>query len=394
MAIGPDVRSVMRSIIRLMKLSSSFPAFGVLLLLFVAAAVVVLYAQGYRLNISKGTVEKTGMILAKSIPEGAKVYLGGKIITATNSPIANLKPGTYRLKIEKEGYSSWEKTVPVEEGLVTAATALLPPLSPSLTAVTQNGVSLVTPAPSGNKTLFISGKELYLLNLTNPPLGFLRTSPQKIVEESEDFKLSRTTKLTWSPNEDQALITINKRSYLVPITGRNDRPTFVQDTPSLVKNWNNVKIKQKTSLIKEADLSKELAAEAVKTATVWSPDERKFLYKKKVEGKWQFWVANLSDPLPVGDKKHQMVWETDLPKAGQSASDGLKLFWLADSHHFTMVEEGTVSLLDLDGTNKRDLFHGDLAEAVALSTADLSKIIISTSFTPKSPPNLYAVGLR
>ncbi|PIS12282.1 hypothetical protein COT70_01770 [candidate division WWE3 bacterium CG09_land_8_20_14_0_10_47_33] len=364
-----------------------FSILSVLLLLILATTAVVLYAQGYHLDLSKKTVEKTGMILAKSIPEGAKVYLDGKLITATNSPISNLKPGSYLLKIEKEGYASWEKEIPVKEGLVTDVTALLPPLSPTFSAVTQNGARLITAAPSGNKAVFISGKGLYLLNLTNPPLGFLRTSPQKITEETEEFVLSKATKLIWSPNEDQVLVTIGKRSYLVAVTGRNGRPTLAPDVTGLLKNWNTTTGEQRKTMIKEMDLSEELAKEAVKPTTSWSPDEREFLYVKALPtGRQEFWVVNLSDPLPVGEEKHQMIWETENSK--------LQLFWLADSHHFVMIEEGAVSLLDLDGSNKRDLFRGTLAEPIAISTADLSKIIIVTSFTPKANPNLYAIGLR
>lgn len=373
-----------------MKLPSFPTTFGILTLLLIISATIVLYAQGWRLDFSKRTVEKTGMILAKSIPEGAKVYLDEKLLTATNSPISELKPGTYHLKIEKEGLFSWEKDVPVEEGLVTEIAALLPPLSPSLTAVTQNGARLVTPAPSGNKALFISGKALYLLNLTNPPLGFLRTSPQKVVEDPPeadgDLVISKATKLTWSPNEDQVLVTIGKQAYLVTITGRNGRPTLVQNASGLLKSWSTAITEQKTALIAGLELSEELAAEAVKPGTLWSPDERKFLYEKKAENKRQFFLVNLSAPLPVGENEHQMIWETQ--------SDSLRLLWLADSHHFVIIEDGTVSLLDLDGSNKRDLFHGELAETVSLSTADLSKILILTSFTPGSAPNLYAISLR
>ncbi len=178
------------------------------------------------------------------------------------------------------------------------------------------------------------------------------------------------------------------------MTGRNGRPTPAPDVPGLLKGWRTTTIEQKTALIEGLDLDKTLLVEAVKAATSWSPDERKFLYKKKDKGKWQFWVVDLSDPLPVGDKLHQKIWETDLPKAGQPASGELQLFWLADSHHFVMIEEGTVSILDLDGGNKRELFHGTLSEQTALSTADLSKVLILTSFNPKSPPNLYAITLR
>jgi len=374
--------------------------FGVLIALAAAALGVVLYAQGYRLDLTRGAIDKTGIILAKSIPEGAKVWLDGKPITATNSPISNLKPGTYHLKLEKEGRFSWEKDVPVEEGLVTDITALLPPLSPSLTAATQNGVKLVTRAPSGRRAAFISpyptgpaGKaRVYTLNLSSPALGFLRTAPQEIAEENEEFPLSEATALRWSPNEDQILVSTETNHYLISASGRNGSPSVVPDITALLEAWDIAVVEQRTALTRGSELDQELATEAAKPTTLWAPDERKFLYEKKLSPngdgaeRRQFWLVDLSDPLPVGDEAHRLVWETE--------SETLKLFWLADSHHFVMVEEGIVSILDLDGSNKRDLFQGTIAEEIALSTTDLSKIIIVTSLAPEAPANLYAISLK
>ncbi len=373
-------------IIQPMKLFTSFSILGVLLPLLIITAIVVFYAQGWRLDLTKGAVEKTGIVLIRSVPEGAKVRLNDELITATDSPIPDLKPGTYRLKVEKEGYFPWEKDVPVEEGFVTDITALLPPLSPSLTAVTQKGARLVTKAPSGSKAIFVSGKELYLLNLSNPALGFLRTTPQKIAEESTNFPLAEATALRWSPNEDQILVSVERQHYLVSATGRNGSPTPVTAITDLLDNWDITATEQKTTLITRLASDEEQAAEAIKPTALWSPDEQKFLYVKEVDGKRQFWVTDLSDPLPIGDSAHQLVTETENAQ--------LQLFWLADSHHFVMIDNGTVSLLDLDGSNKRTLFRGTLAEDVALSTMDLSKIIILTSIAPETPANLYAISLR
>ena len=52
-----------------------------------------LYTSGYRLDKGKGNtidLAKTGMVSAKSIPEGASVYLDGKLMTATNDTLSGI----------------------------------------------------------------------------------------------------------------------------------------------------------------------------------------------------------------------------------------------------------------------------------------------------------------
>src|SRR3989344_4799127 len=158
--------------------------FGVLALLILITTGIFLYAQGYRLDFRQRTLTATGIILAKSLPEGAQVYLDGELTTATNSTLSGVKPGTYQVKIERDGYFPWEKNIEVKAGLVTEIIALLPPLSPSLTAVTQEGARLVTSAPSGVKAAFLSKNKLYLLSLTDQLFGFLRPKPSTIQQSS------------------------------------------------------------------------------------------------------------------------------------------------------------------------------------------------------------------
>ena len=67
---------------------------------------------------------------------------------------------------------------------------------------------------------------------------------------------------------------------------------------------------------------------------------------------------------------------------------------LADSNHFVLLNGKTVSLIDLDGSNKRDLYNGELAERIALSSTDLAQVIVLTSLSPNSGSNLYGISLR
>ncbi len=58
-----------------------------------------------------------------------------KLITATDDTIY-LEPGTYQIKIVKDGYAPWEKTMSIEKELVAQTNALLFPSAPSLTPLT------------------------------------------------------------------------------------------------------------------------------------------------------------------------------------------------------------------------------------------------------------------
>ncbi len=332
-----------------------------------------------------GSLAKTGMILAKSIPDGARVLLDGELRAATDSTISGLKPGTYHLKIEKEGFLPWEKDVEVKEELVTNVTALLPPVSPSLTAITQSGARLVTLAPSGAKAAFLSDKKLFILALNSQFLGFLRTRPQEIATEPSDFPFSKVTKMAFSPNEDQILLIAGKKGIYFKIAAAAS-PTVVTDPARLQAEWLTQSQTQRAGAIRDLKVPEELKDLALAAENLWSPDERKFLYEKTEGGKRQFWVANFTDPLPVGEETNRKILET--------TSKDLKILWLANSQNFVLIEGEAVSIMDLDGTNRREIFKGTLGERIALSSTDLTQVIVLTSISPNAPANLYGISLR
>lgn len=365
---------------------------GILGFLALITTGIILYASGFRLDLSQRTLAKTGMILVKSLPDGARIFLDEKLAGATDSTIGSLEPKTYHLKIEKEGYIPWERDVEVKAELVTNVTTILPPMSPSLTAITQGGAQQVTAAPSGSKAAFLSGSKLFLLSLNNPFLGFLRTRSQEIAQEPADFPFSKVTRIEFSPNEDQLLLTAAGKA--VP-TGRQAVLFKVQTGAAAAKvegpdalraQWQNLIREQRAEATKTLEIPDEFKDLALASASVWSPDERKFLYEKAEEGKRQFWVANFTDPMPIGEETNRLVLET--------TASNLKLFWLSSSQHFVVLEGDTISILDLDGTNKREIFSGKLAEAIALSSTDLAQVIVVTSISTNSPANLYGISLR
>jgi hypothetical protein len=109
-----------------MKIQTRKRIFYVFILLFVViGVVVVLYAEGWRVNLSTLEAQKAGGIYVRSYPNNAQITLSGKPVqnqSAFLSPgtfISGLFPKTYTLALSASGYDAWMESAPVVPSLVT-----------------------------------------------------------------------------------------------------------------------------------------------------------------------------------------------------------------------------------------------------------------------------------
>jgi hypothetical protein len=93
-----------------------------ILLFVVLAPLVVLYAQGYRLDAHEGRIVQTGVLVLTSEPSRASVSLNGeKQAEHTTSEINAIRTGTYTVTVAKDGFIPWEKELAVLPGRSTIA---------------------------------------------------------------------------------------------------------------------------------------------------------------------------------------------------------------------------------------------------------------------------------
>ena len=85
----------------------------------VVAPSLVLYAQGYRLNLplepGKKLIVMTGGLFIKTNPKQADVLINGSLSGQTDfffgsALVENLLPRQYRVEVKKDGYQTWERT--------------------------------------------------------------------------------------------------------------------------------------------------------------------------------------------------------------------------------------------------------------------------------------------
>ena len=73
--------------------------------------IAIFWARGFKPNFQDGSIERTGLVVITSEPTGANVYLDDRLTSATNTNIAFLDPKTYNIRIEKDGYTPWQKEI-------------------------------------------------------------------------------------------------------------------------------------------------------------------------------------------------------------------------------------------------------------------------------------------
>lgn len=365
-----------------------------MLFLSLTTVCVVLYSEGWRFNTKNKTLQKTGMLAIRSTPEGAKVYLNGKTTTATNDTIQSLTPGAYSIKVEKEGFETWEKEIEIFPELVTDITAVLVSQSPRIEPLTNTGVSMFSISSSLDKLAYIpintEKKGIWVLPLSGAPLNLFKTNPNLIVEDDEKHTYTSAENIWWSPDDSEMLVQINQGGfYLIDLQRQIKEPLEIKSPETVFEKWEQEKAKKRKAFLEKQDIGKELMDIALDKDTKWSPDEKKFLYLKDYGDIVEIEVHNLENPLPVGERREYTSY--------RAKKNSLKtISWYPDSYHLILLEDTTISLIRIDGTNKTEIFtaNGNLASSKVFPSPWGDKVIILASFKQNASPDLYAVGIR
>src|SRR5436190_171599 len=166
---------------------------GILMIISVITVLIILYGKGY-INFTKGKLEftGTGILVAKSVPDGAEVWINNNLTTATNNTI-NLKEGMHYVEIRKQGYFSWKKTINVKKEVVSKAEAFLLSTRPTLQGITATEVNNPVLDPLGNKIAFTVSSEsakrdngIYILNMNTGPIPTLQSNVTQITNNDVD----------------------------------------------------------------------------------------------------------------------------------------------------------------------------------------------------------------
>ena len=372
-----------------------------LIILLSVTSLIFLYTSGFRLQKDEEEVVNlatTGMISAKSIPEGASVFLDDELITATNDTISGIEPGMHSLRIVKKGYEEWSKEIEVFEALVTDITAVLVSQSPMFEPLTNTGASNPSISPSLSQLAYFSKDEenpgVWIIPINQGGLNIFRTNPSVILEDTQVNKYSDGKSITWSPDEKELLVETND-SFFYLVDLENNTAQSVTTSQLIITAWKEELKAKREGFVAKLDISEEIRTLALSDEVLWSPDEKKFLFTTYVGDVIQYKVYNMEKPLPVGENIETIVFEKNINEAQP------EITWYSDSFHLILtegniVEEkiGTISLIRIDGTNKVEIYGQSLHSPKVYSAPSGDKVIILTSFKSDEKTDLYTVSVR
>lgn len=372
-----------------------------LIILLGITTLIFLYTSGYRLKRDEEetvNLATTGMISAKSIPEGASVFLDDELVTATNDTIAGVEPGVHELRVVKKGYEEWSKDIEVFEALVTDITAVLVSQSPMFEPLTNTGASNPSASPSHNQLAYFSKDEetpgVWIIPINQGGLNLFRANPSVVLEDTRVNKYSNGKSIEWSPDETELLVeTENGIFYLVEL--ETNTAQSVLNADEIKEEWAAKLKKKRQDFVAKLEIPDNFKELALSDEVIWSPDEKKFLYTVQNGDMLQYKVYNMEKPLPVGEKIETLVFEKNINEPQP------EITWYADSFHLVLTEGnvaeenwGTISLIRIDGTNKVEVYSQSLHSPRVYSVPSGDKIIILTTFKSGDQTDLYTIGIR
>lgn len=378
---------------------------------------IISYTRGYRLDLGKKTLSSTGILSLTSYPKTAQVYLDGKLKGVTNLNLT-LSPNHYQVEIKKDGYTSWSKKIVLKGELVVSLEAVLFPLNPSLSPLTNSGLVKAIPIDDTEKILVFVQKPdledldkkngLYLFEAGKRTFSFFPALKPILLEKNlaEKYDFS-STQVIFSPDYKQAIIEFNNQTssqaFLLSLEEENTFPFDVSlSKDSLITAWEKEKklIKMKILETYPKDIVK-IASESF-NLIAFSPSETKLLYQVKTNLTLPiildppFMGSNQSLETRVLKKNSLYVYDKKEDKNYQLPIFNYQLIqWYFDSKHLLINEGKKISVVDYDGTNQQTFYSGPYESDFFYITSD-GKLIILANLNPDANqwPDLYLVGIR
>lgn len=393
---------------------SLFILFSVASFIIISTYIISLIARGYRFSIKDGLIlNPTGMISATSRPKGASVYVNEKLVTATDDTI-NLSPGVYSLKINKDGFLPWQKTITIKPETVYQADIQLFSAVPDLKPLTLTGA--INPSSNIENTKIVyavasasatKDNGLYLIESNGLPVSLIRGISRQLFPNTATIDWSKYS-FTFSPNSREILATSldEKINYLLNLDTFIDPTKLTDKTNDLSTINQNWQIQTTTILAAKLDRIPKEIQPLVSTSSAkniqFSSDENKILYLAQTEGDI---TKNIITPPPAQSTQNQNraikkdnYYVYDLKDDTNfligNKNDFTELRWIPNSNNIVFVQGQNLNVIDYDGTNQQTLFSSNFDPNCVYPWVDGSKIVILTSAYPTAPANLYTISIK
>lgn len=160
----------------------------------IGAPFFIMDAKGYKFNWTGVIkVSQTGGLYISTDQSGIEIYVDNELVRKTSIVqksifVQNLKPGSYEVRVTKEGLQEWSKTLKVFPEIVTEARSFLVRSEPELVEVPKLLSPQGTNGTTSSRSLLAKNPEYDPINALFLPPVVSKTVPTKLSTTSQDSK--------------------------------------------------------------------------------------------------------------------------------------------------------------------------------------------------------------
>ncbi len=120
---------------------------GIFILIAILSTLAIMIARGER--PTRSGIVSSGTIRVTSVPPDVKAYLNDREVQIQDKLISNVTPGTYNLRLTRDGFTPWERELNIVAGIVEDVNISLLPAEFALEQVTKSNVQSVAFSENG-----------------------------------------------------------------------------------------------------------------------------------------------------------------------------------------------------------------------------------------------------
>lgn len=195
------------------------------LVFFLVAPNILLYAYGYKYDFEKKKFTETGALYVKSLPKKSNIVINGKESDRpTPFLIKGLLPHRYSLRVETGGAVPWTKELEVYPGLVTKAeSVLLFPETPLATLLNEQKITNFSISPDKERILYVVESQIWVQELEKNSAAIQLTQHEfaNPSPEAAEYK-----NIQWANNSKYFIYQLNNEWFFVDIQKPNTPINF------------------------------------------------------------------------------------------------------------------------------------------------------------------------
>jgi PEGA domain-containing protein len=187
--------------------------YGLMIVSVVALVTILIFIMlGYQFNRSDGKIEQGGLVQFESRPSGADVMIDGAAFGSQTTTKATLTAGEHFIKMQRDGYRAWQKSVKVVPGSVLWLNyARLIPNSPKSSNVAELAAASSAASSDDNKWMAIKEDPatpvIRLADLSNDKVKLTNLElPATSYTHPSDGKTQTFTLEEWDPDSRYLLV--------------------------------------------------------------------------------------------------------------------------------------------------------------------------------------------